>query len=439
MMILILVAAFLIRLIGLNQSLWLDEGTTAKVVQTLSYSGIISKFSPGDFHPPLYYLLIKFWTSLFGYSEISLRMPSVLFSLVTGYVIYLIGKKLKNETVGLWAAIFFLFNPLIVYYSQEARMYMLATFLLTVALYYLFNVKRLKFNVIFFILFSVLSFWTFYGSVFLIAAMTFYLLIKKQYKLFTVSCLTFIVGCLIISPLLYRQLTNSQAALKTVVNWSLVLGEANLKNLLLIPVKFFFGRISFYPKIVYYFLAGSWSLFVLFFVNRGGWKNERLMFLAAGPILLGLFFSFYSPLLQYFRFLYLIPIISLLISLGANKNWQRIILFSGFLILSLSYLLNPQFHREDWQSLAKSLPTNKNIYMIESSADPLKYYRQDLNIIDLRQVGATSDEELLIIPYTSDIHGVDYQKTLTNNSFKMVNKTSFRELTLEQWQKTPHY
>ena len=107
--ILVFLFAFLIRLIALDQSLWLDEATTAKVIQNYNYSEIITKFSPLDFHPPLYYLFMKFWTNIFGYSEISLRIPSVLFSLMTGYVVYLIG--------GIWSAIFFLFNPLIVYYS----------------------------------------------------------------------------------------------------------------------------------------------------------------------------------------------------------------------------------------------------------------------------------------------------------------------------------
>ena len=112
--------AFLIRLIALNQSLWLDEAITANVVRNYGFMQIVSKFSFHDFHPPLYYLFMKLWTNVFGYSEIALRMPSVFFSLMTGYVVYLIG--------GIWAVLFFLFNPLIVYYSQEARMYMMATF-----------------------------------------------------------------------------------------------------------------------------------------------------------------------------------------------------------------------------------------------------------------------------------------------------------------------
>ena len=106
----VFIFAFLIRLIALNQSLWLDEATTAKVVKTLSFTGIVTQFSPGDFHPPLYYLLMKFWTSIFGYSEIALRFPSVIFTLLTGLVVYRIGTLLKNQLVGWWAAVFFLFE-----------------------------------------------------------------------------------------------------------------------------------------------------------------------------------------------------------------------------------------------------------------------------------------------------------------------------------------
>src|SRR3989338_11157664 len=133
----IFLLAFLIRLIALNQSLWLDEAVTANVVINYGFTDIISGFSPNDFHPPLYYLFMKLWTNFFGYSEIALRVPSVLFSLLTGYVIYLIG--------GIWSAAFFLFNPLIVYYSQEARMYMMATFLLTAGLFYF--IKNQKLNI----------------------------------------------------------------------------------------------------------------------------------------------------------------------------------------------------------------------------------------------------------------------------------------------------
>src|SRR3990167_11502993 len=118
-LLIILFLAFLVRLIAIDQSLWLDEAVTANVVSKFSYLEIINKFSPTDFHPPLYYLVEKFWTNIFGYSEIALRFPSIIFSLITGWMIYLIGKRLEGWKVGRWAAALFLFNPLIIYYSQE--------------------------------------------------------------------------------------------------------------------------------------------------------------------------------------------------------------------------------------------------------------------------------------------------------------------------------
>ena len=143
-LIIILFLAFLIRLISLNQSLWLDEAVTANVVSNYSYSEIITKFSPTDFHPPLFYLVEKFWTNIFGYSEIALRFPSIIFSLITAWIIYLIAEKLRGlkglkelKGLGVWAAALFLFNPLIIYYSQEARPYMFVTMFVTLIVYYL--------------------------------------------------------------------------------------------------------------------------------------------------------------------------------------------------------------------------------------------------------------------------------------------------------------
>ena len=131
--------AFLIRLVALNQSLWLDEATTARVVKEYQFLSIITQFSPYDFHPPGYYLFMKFWSNLFGDSEISLRLPSILFSLLTGYFIYKMVKLLYGGIMAFWASVFFLFNPLVIYYSQEARMYTMVTFSLTAGLYFLFK------------------------------------------------------------------------------------------------------------------------------------------------------------------------------------------------------------------------------------------------------------------------------------------------------------
>ncbi len=453
MLVLTFLLAFLVRLIALNQSLWLDEGTTARVIQQFNFSQIIPQFSPHDFHPPFYYLLLKLWTYLFGYSEIALRMPSVLFALGAGWFVYLIGKKLKDKKVGLWAAALFLFNPLIIYYSQEARMYMMVVFLLTGVLYYLVKVldtqffdadesvasllstgrKKLVFSHLSLCnIFIFLAFLTFYGSIFFIAAIYLYLLFKKQFKQLVLLLPGFVLALLLASPLLYQQYVNSQKQLALVINWSNVLGTVNLKNLLLIPLKFSIGRISWEPKLVYYALAGAWTVFVLWFTVKN--FKISLFFLLVAPLILGVIFSFFSPLLQYFRFIYLIPVMALLLTIGTTKQWQKIVLLTGFSIFSLVYLLNPAFHREDWKSLAGSLTGVKSVYMIPSSADPLKYYKPKINIQDIRRVDI-KEKEIIVIPYTTDIHGVDYKKGLTEKSYSQKQIKSFRELSYEVWTK----
>lgn len=424
---LIFLAAFFVRLIALNQSLWLDEAVTANVVRNYGFMQIVSKFSPTDFHPPLYYLFMKLWTNVFGYSEVVLRFPSIIFSLLTGYFVYKIASLFHDSIVAIWAAAFFLFNPLIVYYSQEARMYMMATFLLTAGMYYLLKNKKL----ILFNLFIILSFYTFYGSIFMIVSMYIYLLYKKQYEFFIVSLLIFIVSLLLISPLLSQQLINSKVALTNVINWSAVLGKANIKNLLLIPIKFSVGRISFYPKWLYWGVAGVWTGFVWFFVFCGGLKKQSIMIIMTITIITAFVFSFFTPLLQYFRFIYLIPIMAILL---AKKN-TTVYCYGvaiGFMIFSLIYLLNPTFHREDWKSLVKGLPKDKPVYMITSSSDPIKYYSDSLKVKELTSLQEL-EKEIIVIPDTVDIYGFDYKSKLLNYNYSLKNIKNYQELTVETW------
>ncbi|OGK45712.1 hypothetical protein A3B40_05540 [Candidatus Roizmanbacteria bacterium RIFCSPLOWO2_01_FULL_37_16] len=454
-LLLIFILALLVRLISIDQSLWLDEATTARVVKEYGFTQIVNEFSVRDFHPPLYYLFMKLWTNIFGYSEIVLRFPSVIFSLLTGYVIYKIAKLLNGYIIGIWASIFFLINPLIIYYSQEARMYMMVTFFLTVALYFLMIISHVGLasasvlktrsrnpfgmtkSIVMFNIFSILAFVTFYGSIFLIIPVLIYILYKKKYSIFFTSCFLLLAVFFLLTPLLYQQFINARAQLRLVPNWTQVLGSTNLKNFLLIPLKFSLGRISFYPKWLYWVVSGLWTSFVFFFILKGGLKNKFLLFLVIGSLGLGILFSFFTPLLQYFRFLYLIPLICILMPLGlANLHLKGVnwIIVGGFIIWSLFYLLNPNFQREDWKSLALYLNKDR-VYMIYSSSDPVSYYRKDLKIIDLKTVEDKNiiDPEIIIIPYTTNIHGIDYQKILKQKKYKLIKKEVVRGASVETW------
>lgn len=432
------IVAFSIRLISLDQSLWLDEATTANVVRSYDFSQIITLFSRFDFHPPFYYFFMKAWSTMFGTSEVALRMPSVIFSLLGGYMVYLIGRKLRSENIGFWAAVFFLFNPLIMYYSQEARMYTMATFFLSAAFYFYLKLDEAKkipwrevvlVNVFFFV-----SFVTFYGSIFFISAMFIWLLYKRKYKLFFLIHPGLWIALLMLSPLLYLQLLNAKKTLQLVTNWSQVLGTVSIKNLLLFPLKFSVGRIDFYPKIMYYGVAGAWSIAVFSFAVVGAMRNRKLVYFIAYVIGTGLLFSYFSPLLQYFRFQYLLIPFSLLLALGATHKISRIVLLTGFVGFSLAYLLLPQFHRENWKGLVSKLPKNQPIYMIGSFADPLKYYGS-ARVQDIREleISVPTARTITVIPYGEMIHGVRHEMLLNKKAYRKTGTISVKGITAETW------
>lgn len=76
--------------------------------------------------------------------------------------------------------------------------------------------------------------------------------------------------------------------------------------------------------------------------------------------------------------------------------------------------------------------------MILSSSDPLRYYNKKLIINDLKDLQKMSTDavdmaEIIVIPYTADIHGIDYKKTLKEKKYTLTAKKTFRGLELEEY------
>ena len=132
----ILVLAAVLRFYRLDaQSFWNDEGNSARLAERSI--NLIVDGAAGDIHPPLYYLTLHIWRGLFGQSEAALRGLSVVFGLVTVMFVFLLGRRLFDARVGLLGAFLAAVNPFQIYYSQEARMYMMLTAIGVVATFLL--------------------------------------------------------------------------------------------------------------------------------------------------------------------------------------------------------------------------------------------------------------------------------------------------------------
>ncbi len=120
----ILIFAALLRFFQLDaQSFWYDEGNSARAAERSL--PLITAAAVGDIHPPLYYYALHFWRGVFGESEFALRSLSAALGVALVWLIYLLGHRLFDESTAFAAAFVAAFNPFQVYYSQEARMYML--------------------------------------------------------------------------------------------------------------------------------------------------------------------------------------------------------------------------------------------------------------------------------------------------------------------------
>jgi len=106
------------------QSFWLDEAVTADLMHR-SFGGLWSAIWHGESTPPLYYVVAWGWAKLFGAGEVGLRSLSAVLGIATVPIAAAIGERLGGRRAALAAAALVAANPLLAWYSQEARAYAL--------------------------------------------------------------------------------------------------------------------------------------------------------------------------------------------------------------------------------------------------------------------------------------------------------------------------
>ncbi len=107
-----------------EESLWSDEAYTAIFLRDASFVDLLTGNAQDRFHPPLYYLLVEGWTSVFGDSEWALRLPSVIIGIFLIPAVFWFACSLtRNRSIALCSAALTALSPLMVAYSQEARNY----------------------------------------------------------------------------------------------------------------------------------------------------------------------------------------------------------------------------------------------------------------------------------------------------------------------------
>ncbi len=116
--------ALLARFHGITEPvIWYDEGFSLLLSQRSP--ALIWTTTAGDVHPPLYYVILHYWTQVFGRSVLSVRSLSALADVGTLLLCVKLMSLLVSRRAALIAGVLFALLPIAVRYSQEVRMYTL--------------------------------------------------------------------------------------------------------------------------------------------------------------------------------------------------------------------------------------------------------------------------------------------------------------------------
>lgn len=210
----VLATFVLILFLGKGQDVWFDENYSiilAKkpVAELIRLTGV-------DAHPPLFYLLLKLWGSIFGWSELSLRTMSALLSAATIGVVVVLIKNLFTSRIALMTMPFLVLSPFWLRYGYEIRMYALAGLIAALGTFFLAKAVSVKNKKRWWILYAIAiaaGLYTLYITMVVWLAHVVWLMIYHRKKLMHQQWLWAYVGAFLLFlpylPTVFFQMTHS--------------------------------------------------------------------------------------------------------------------------------------------------------------------------------------------------------------------------------------
>jgi mannosyltransferase len=135
-----------VRTRAFGSAYWIDEGLSVGIANHHFFDipGVLRQ----DGSPPLYYMLLSIWTSIFGTGEHATHALSLVFSTLTIPLGLWGGWSLFGKRAGLITAVICAGNPFLTGYAQETRMYSLVALLslaCTICFLHVFVYRRRRF------------------------------------------------------------------------------------------------------------------------------------------------------------------------------------------------------------------------------------------------------------------------------------------------------
>ena len=405
--------------LGFN-SLWLDEASTY-TISVKSFADIWQTTAGGEFNPPLFYW-IEHVMLMLGNNEVILRFVPALLGVLTIPLFYLIGKEFLDRNAGIIAAAACTFSPFLIYYSQEARAYMLMLFFVALAM--LFFLKGMKsgglVNWVLFGVFSAFAFWAHFYALVMIGALVLFALIEwaprirsemENLRMLLAAIVVFVVLSLplIIVTLQLFVLRTSSAPTYGIQGPDIIFETFVQVTGMNIPVM---------VLMLVLFIIG---IFQAFRIEMG--KGIFLVLIAVLTFVISDILSFKMPMLpRYLIFLSIVVFLGVAVSYRTIYSlWNSKAVVYGFMVI-LFVISAPAlagyysgYSKEDWRGLSAALdqkvqPGDVVVSVPGYVSQPLDYYFSSAKT-QTTEYGATTASDLDRILGESGNHTIYYVVT----------------------------
>jgi mannosyltransferase len=368
------------------QSYWFDEAQAAHELH-LSFGSMLNSMVVHETNPPLYFVLGWLWARVFGTGEVGLRSLSALAGTAVIPIAYLCGRELVSRRAGLVAAALASLSPFMIWYSQEAREYMLLAALCGASLLYFARAwhEPSRRNVALWGVFSALAVLTHFFAGFLVAPEALWLLYVIRDRAIAIAAGAVAAVQLALAPLLFTHATSSLLGF---------IGETPLRvRIQQVPVAFGLGTLYQSPSVRYGLLGAAVLVGACIVLLLVGADSSALRgtgaaaALAAVVLLVPLVLALLGE--DYYIPRALIPAwIPLAVVVGAACTAPRArapgailaaVLLASFVYAQVKINDSAQYQRPDWRGVAHALgPASapRAIVADDGSAatDPLAIY-----------------------------------------------------------------
>ncbi|MGB8220611.1 MAG: glycosyltransferase family 39 protein [Methanoregula sp.] len=403
-LIVLTIIGFFLRFYNLGyNSLWLDEASTYSI-SIKSFADIWQVTASGEFNPPLFYWAEHVMLML-GNNEFILRFIPALLGVLTIPLFYLIGKEFLDRNAGIIAAAACTVSPFLIYYSQEARAYMMMLFFIALATFFFLRAMKscsLAHWALFGV-FSALAFWAHFYALVMIGTLVLCALVEWAPHIRSeLANLTMLVAGIIVFVALSLPLI-----IVTLQLFVLRTSSAPTYGIQGLGIIFeTFIQVAGMNDIAMYLLVALFIVGILQAFRIGKNKGIFLVLITVLTFVISYILSFKMPMLpRYLIFLSIVFFLGIAVSYQLVYSlWNTKAVVYGFIVV-LFVISAPVlagyysgYSKEDWRGFSEALqqkasPGDVVVAVPGYISQPLDYYYSSTRA-DTREFRATTSQDL---------------------------------------------